>query len=124
MQENLISEISEGDFEGMPRREQTQTVVITNTMRDFRPRNTLCTLTTTLHVSTLLGSSSGVLFFHYIRHCNEMFTLCPCVVVPVVGLANIRNRMQKTTIKVVIITHMHLFHQSMDRTLERPLFLF
>jgi hypothetical protein len=48
--------------------------------------NTLITLTTTLHVSTLLGSSSGVLFFHYICHCNVMFTLCPCVVVPVVGL--------------------------------------
>jgi hypothetical protein len=55
-------------------------------MRNFRPRNTLCTINTTLHVSTLLRSSSGVLFFHYIRHCNEMFALCPCVVVPVVGI--------------------------------------
>jgi hypothetical protein len=47
-------------------------------MRDFRPCNTLFTLNTTLHVSTLLGSSSGVLFFHYIRHCNVIFVSLCC----------------------------------------------
>jgi hypothetical protein len=73
-----------------------------NTMRDFRPRNTLCTLNTTLHVSTLLGSSSGVLFFHYNSSLQRDIHLCPYVMVPVVGLGGtirygpLVNRVQNT----------------------------
>jgi hypothetical protein len=59
-----------------------QTTVINtafdNTVRGFRPRNTLYTLNTTLHVSTLLGSFSGVLFSHYFRHCNVVFICVLC----------------------------------------------
>jgi hypothetical protein len=54
--------------------------VLRNIVRGFLPRNTLYTLNTTLHVSTFLGSSSGVLFFHYFRHCNVIFICVLCCV--------------------------------------------